>query len=141
MLDLWHGSLAHADHRAIYLIATTNAIRSLNMGNHPKAPECSPSIIGTMQNKLMKTQSQVELQPGTVMHSHATEMNLPSLRGTRYFGNFIVEESSHVKAVHMGTNSEAAELQRRHLRQVERQTGTLVKKIVLDSGKWYLQAL
>lgn len=87
----------------------------------------------------MRQRTHVETRPGAVVHSDVADINGLSLRGEIFFVKFIHEASERVEALHMKVELEATKLLKRHVRCIERQTGTSVKKVVLDGGKKYLK--
>lgn len=62
-------------------------------------------------------------------------MNVPSIRGARYFVTFIYEASDHMAASYMKPKSEAACLLKREVSWVERHSECILTKVVLAGGK------
>lgn len=63
-----------------------------------------------------------------------------SVGGAKYFVTLIDKASRHGSVCHVKKKGEAAELLKRHVRWVERQTACRVKKDFLDEGKENIKA-
>lgn len=74
-----------------------------------------------------------------MIHTDFAVMNGPSIRGARYFVTFINEAYGNVRAFHMKSKSEAAQLLKCEVSWVERHSECIVKKTGLAGGKEYAE--
>lgn len=68
-------------------------------------------------------------------------MSKASVGGARYFVKTIDEDSAHVNAFHMKSKAKPANLLKRQVKLVEKQTESKVIKIILNGGRKYLKGL
>lgn len=114
----------------------TYAVRSLDIVKHRTLFKGSPLLKRSMTNGTGLMKNEIESRSGAVLHIDDTELHIELLARARYFVTFISEASYLVRALHMRAKSKAVGLMRGQMLWAERQTGALVKKIVLDCKKY-----
>lgn len=135
ILSVLNARIAHPDRGTINKVAKSGAVHGMEMAEGPSTNNCSTFVDGTMTNRPMCSPSIFEGRSSAVCHTDVVEMNVPSVGEDSYFVTFIDVASGYVSASHLETEGEAAEFLKRTVRRFKRQTGCVVKNILLDRGK------
>ncbi len=140
MLNLWHALFGYADRRVIKHMAEKELVRRLDLNEKVTLPKCGPCAEATMPHGPMKYRTALTSVPGTVIHTDVAEMNVMPLGSANYSIVFIDEASENVCAAHLKSKGAAASHLEKYVNWEERQTGNMVKQVVLDGRKEYLKA-
>lgn len=92
-----------------------------------------------MTNKPTLSRTHVKIRPGAVIENDVASMNLLSIGGGIYYVTFVDEVYGHVRASHMMSKHEAAELPKRQVNCFERQSGCMIRRTVVDGRREYVK--
>lgn len=118
-------------------MADRDVVRDMDKFQPSIPHDWSPCVEGTLTNTAMPQRTHVEAIPGAVIYADVAHMNASSIGGARYFVNFIDEACCRVRTFHLKSKSEAAELLECQVSWIERRSGCMVKRIVLDDSREY----
>ena len=133
-LELWHQRMGHADKNAISRMASTSAVRGIDLTEKALEDVCGPCMEGKMTNGPMPLRTELCKVPGEVIHTDVAHINVPSLGGAKYFVTFLDEASGHITARAIKRKNDASTELIKYVAWIERQSGTRVKRITMDGA-------
>lgn len=132
--NIWHARLCHVNKRVISNACNFGLIPKLNVNDSNKCEYCSQAKITKTSHKLIIKKS----DPLDLIHSDICELDGTLTRNSkRYFITFIDDCSDYTYVYLMKNKSEALDMFKMYITEIENQLGKKIKRLCSDRGTEY----
>ncbi|KAK2442716.1 putative mitochondrial protein [Trifolium repens] len=132
--NVWHARLCHVSKRSMISLSNLGLIPKLNSYNLNKCEFCSQAKITKTSHKSVIRES----EPLTLIHSDICELDGTLTRnGKRYFITFIDDYSDYTVVYLMKNKSEALDMFKVFVNEIENQFDKKIKRLRSDRGTEY----
>lgn len=132
--NLWHSRLCHINKKLVNNLSKLGMIPKVDLNNFEKCTSCSQAkIIKSSHKSVVRITTILEL-----IHSDLCEMDGTLTRnGKRYFITFIDDHSNFTKVYLLAHKSEAINMFKTYVAEVQNQFGRNIKRFRSDRGTEY----
>lgn len=132
--NIWHARLCHVNKRLVKNMSTLGLIPELSLNDFEKCEWCSQAKITKTPHKSVFRES----EPLDLIHSDICELDGVTTRnGKRYFITFIDDCSDYSFVYLMKNKSEAFDMFKNFLNEIENQFNRKIKRLRSDRGTEY----
>lgn len=137
-LERWHRRFGHLNFRDLKNLQTKSIVKGLNLNLKNANEECIICARGKMQQLPYKNSTHRQKEKLGLIHSDICgPMNTESLGGAKYFVTFIDDFSRYIQTTMLRQRSDVLTAFKNFKKQVEKETGCVIKRLRTDNAKEY----